>query len=164
MNSPSRLPEAAAPEAHGPEAHALEAHALEAHAPEAHALEAPEAYDASRKHHAGPMRIWRAARHSFDGLRAAWTEGAFRQEVLLTVVTIPLACWLEVTRVERALLIASIIMVLIVELLNSAVEAAIDRIDIGLHPLSKRAKDLGSAAVLLSLVLAAVVWALILLK
>jgi diacylglycerol kinase (ATP) len=102
--------------------------------------------------------------YSLDGLRAAFTgEAAFRQLVLLNVVLIPLTFFLNVSRVERALLIAVCLLALIVELLNSAVEAAIDRISLELHPLSKNAKDMGSAAQLVALTMIAVVWAVILL-
>jgi diacylglycerol kinase (ATP) len=100
--------------------------------------------------------------NSMDGLRAAWGEAAFRQEVLLAVVLLPCAFWVPVAPVERALLVASVLLVLVVEILNSAVEAAIDRISLERHSLSKRAKDLGSAAVLVALILCALVWAIVL--
>ena len=107
----------------------------------------------------GLKRILNAAGYSLDGLRAAFTgEAAFRQLVLLNVVLIPLALWLDVSPVERALMVAVSMLSLIVELLNSAVEAAIDRVSFELHELSKRAKDIASAAVLLSLVLAGGIW------
>jgi diacylglycerol kinase (ATP) len=113
--------------------------------------------------HTGLKRILHAAGYSASGLRAAWRhESAFRQELLLLAIGAPLGWWLAGNGVERALLIGSLLIVLIVELLNSAIEAAIDRIDDREHPLSARAKDLGSAAVLLSLSIAAVVWALVL--
>ena len=92
-------------------------------------------------------------------MRAGWREKAFRQEVLLAAVLLPLACWLGRGWVETALLTASVVLVLITELLNSGIEAAIDRIGPELHDLSKRAKDMGSAAVLLSLLLCGAVWA-----
>ncbi|MFQ6572498.1 diacylglycerol kinase [Pseudomonas sp. UM16] len=112
----------------------------------------------------GLKRIFNAAGYSFDGLRAAFTgEAAFRQLVLLNVVLIPLAFWLEVSRAERAILIAVCLLGLIVELLNSAVEAAIDRISLDRHPLSKNAKDMGSAAQFVALTMVALVWAVILL-
>ncbi|MWV11442.1 diacylglycerol kinase [Pseudomonas sp. R-28-1W-6] len=112
----------------------------------------------------GLKRILNAAGYSLDGLRAAFTgEAAFRQLVLLNVVLLPLAFWLEVSPVERALMIAVGLLSLIVELFNSAVEAAIDRISLDRHPLSKNAKDMGSAAQFVSLSLIAVVWAVILL-
>lgn len=112
----------------------------------------------------GLKRILNAAGYSLDGLRAAFTgEAAFRQLVLLNVVLIPIALLLDVSRVERALMVAVCLLALIVELLNSAVEAAIDRISLDLHPLSKTAKDMGSAAQLVSLTLIASVWGIILL-
>lgn len=95
---------------------------------------------------------------SFRGLRAAWTEPAFRQEVTLAIVMVPAAFWLGRSWVEVAVLCASAVLVLIVELLNSAIEAAIDRIGPEWHELSKRAKDIGSAAVLLALLLCAAIW------
>ncbi len=113
--------------------------------------------------HTGIRRIIHAAGYSISGLRAAWrNESAFRQELLLLVIGAPLGWWLGGDGMERALLIGSLLLVLIVELLNSAVEAAIDRIGDGDHPLSARAKDMGSAAVLLSLLLAVLVWGLVL--
>lgn len=100
-----------------------------------------------------------ATAFSSAGLRAAWRhEEAFRQEAILAAVLAPLALWLGDTSLERALLIGSLLLVLIVELLNSAVEAVVDRIGADPHELSGRAKDMGSAAVLLSLLLAAGVW------
>jgi diacylglycerol kinase (ATP) len=104
-------------------------------------------------------RVVKAFGHSLDGLAVAWrTEASFRQLALGAVVLIPLACLLPVTLLERVLLIGSVLVMLIVELVNSSVEAAIDRISLERHPLSKKAKDTGSAAVLLSMVLAALVW------
>lgn len=112
----------------------------------------------------GLKRIFNAGGYSLDGLRAAFTgEAAFRQLVLLNVVLLPLAFWFDVSRGERALMVAVGLLSLIVELLNSAVEAAIDRISLERHPLSKNAKDMGSAAQLTSLVLIAAVWGTILL-
>ncbi|MFJ2364455.1 diacylglycerol kinase [Pseudomonas sp. NPDC087697] len=112
----------------------------------------------------GLKRILNAGGYSLDGLRAAFTgEAAFRQLVLLNVILIPVAFLLNVSHVERALLIAVCMLALIVELLNSAVEAAIDRISLERHPLSKNAKDMGSAAQLLALSMIALVWAVILL-
>jgi diacylglycerol kinase (ATP) len=100
-----------------------------------------------------------AAAYSLAGLRAAYQgESAFRQEFWLAVVLVPLAFWLGRTWVEVALLAGTVLLVLIVELLNSAIEAAIDRISLDLHDLSKRAKDLGSAAVLLALLLTGGIW------
>jgi len=110
----------------------------------------------------GVERIIKATAFSASGLRAAWVnEAAFRQECALVVVLIPLAFWIGSSAVERAVLIASCLLVLVVELINSAIEASIDRIGMDQHPLSGRAKDLGSAAVLMSLALTATVWLLI---
>lgn len=113
----------------------------------------------------GLIRLKNAFFYSVDGLRAAYVcEDAFRQEVWLAVLLIPAACWLPVPIVETAMLLASVILVLIVELLNSAIEAAVDRIGLENHRLSKRAKDIGSAAVLLSLINVAVIWGSVLWK
>ena len=112
----------------------------------------------------GLARLVAAAGNSLAGLRAAWRcEAAFRQETALVAILLPIALLLPVTMPERLLLIASLFVVLIVELLNSAVEAAIDRISLDRHELSARAKDIGSAAVMLSLLLAAVIWGAIVL-
>jgi diacylglycerol kinase (ATP) len=110
----------------------------------------------------GIARIWRATRYSLAGIRAAWcNEAAFRQEVVLTLVMAPTAFWLGSSTVERLMLIGSCLIVLITELLNSAIEAAIDRIGDDPHSLSGRAKDMGSAAVFISLWLAGITWTLI---
>jgi diacylglycerol kinase (ATP) len=107
----------------------------------------------------GLLRIANAFRYSVDGFAAAWHhEDAFRQEMILACVMVPIALFLPVTLVERILLISVVILVLIVEILNTAVEAAIDRHSFEINPLAKRAKDLGSAAVMLSLILAGGVW------
>ena len=112
----------------------------------------------------GIRRVWNALFYSFAGLSAAFRhESAFRQEVLLAMVFLPVALLLDVPLVSKALLIASVMLVLIVELLNSAIEAIVDRVSLELHPLAKRAKDIGSAAVFLSLLTLAMVWALVLL-
>ena len=112
----------------------------------------------------GFKRLFNALFYSLDGFRAAFKhEDAFRQEALLAMVAVPLALWLGKTGVERALMIASVLLVLIVELLNSAIEAAVDRISLEHHHLIKRAKDMGSAAVLVSLINAAAVWGILLL-
>ena len=111
----------------------------------------------------GLHRILNAAGYSWAGLTAAFThEDAFRQEVLLALVLIPLALILGETGIERGLMIGTVLLVLIVELLNSAVEAAVDRISLEHHQLIKRAKDMGSAAVMLALVNVVVVWVLVL--
>lgn len=110
----------------------------------------------------GLRRIFRATLFSFAGLKTAWrNEPAFRQECLLAAVLIPAGLWLGQNAVERALLLGTCLLVLVVELLNTAVENAVDRIGTDHHRLSGQAKDAGSAAVLMSLVLAFVVWALI---
>lgn len=107
----------------------------------------------------GLDRILHAAGYSWDGLLAAYRgESAFRQEIWLTLIGAPLAFFLGKDWVQVALLLGTLILVLIVELLNSAIEAAIDRVSFELHELSKRAKDIASAAVLLALLLAAGVW------
>ena len=111
----------------------------------------------------GLQRLINACFFSAAGFKATWThEEAFRQEVLLFVITAPLAVWLGETTVEKLLLIGSIVLVMLVELLNSAVEAVVDRVGLEHHELSGRAKDIGSAAVMLSLVWAAITWTLIL--
>jgi diacylglycerol kinase (ATP) len=111
----------------------------------------------------GLRRIWNALFYSIDGLKAAYRhEDAFRQEVWLALVLIPLALFLPVSGIGKALMMASVLMVLIVELLNSAVEATVDRVSLEHHRLAKRAKDIGSAAVLFSLINVAVVWLLVL--
>ena len=107
----------------------------------------------------GIDRVIRATGYSIEGLTTAYRgESAFRQEFWLAVVLLPLAPWVGRGWVETALLMATVMLVLIVELLNSGIEAAIDRISLELHELSKRAKDLASAAVFLSLLLCAGVW------
>jgi diacylglycerol kinase (ATP) len=106
----------------------------------------------------GLNRLWHATGYSINGLRAGWGEAAFRMEATLAVVMVPLAFWLGRGWVEVALLAGSVVLVMVVELLNTAVEAAIDRIGPEWHDLSKRAKDMGSAAVLLASVLAGGIW------
>lgn len=110
----------------------------------------------------GWTRIWHATQYSAQGLRAAYTgEEAFRQELLLVTIMTPLGLWLGRSAVEQALLVGTLLLLLIVELLNSAVEAAVDRIGLDQHELSGRAKDLGSAAVFVALLLTGIVWLLI---
>lgn len=110
----------------------------------------------------GVRRLFNAFFYSLSGLRLAFDhESAFRQEIAIAVVLIPVACFLPVGAAERVLLIGSVLLLLIVELLNSSVEAAIDRIGLDTHRFSKRAKDLGSAAVFLTLVLLATTWGLV---
>ena len=106
----------------------------------------------------GLNRMWHAAGFSLAGLRAGWGETAFRQEALAAIVLVPLAFWLGRSWVETALLAGSVLMVMTVELLNTAIETAVDRIGPEWHELSKRAKDMGSAAVLLSLLLCVGIW------
>ena len=111
------------------------------------------------KTRAGLGRLIDASRYSLQGLRAAWVhEAAFRQEVALSIVMLPAAWWLGGNWLERSLLAGTVVLVLIVELINSALEAAVDRVFLELHPLAGRAKDIGSAAVLLSLLLCGTVW------
>ena len=102
--------------------------------------------------------MWHAAGYSLEGLRAGWGETAFRQEALAAMVLVPLSFWVGRTWVETVLLAGSVVMVMIVELLNTGIETAIDRIGPEWHDLSKRAKDMGSAAVLLSLLLCTGIW------
>ena len=123
-----------------------------------------ELKDQPQKGPTGFRRVWNAFFYSIDGLKAAFqNEAAFRQEVLIAAVLIPVALTLSVDGLGRAMMIASILLVLVVELLNSAVEATVDRISLERHQLAKRAKDIGSAAVLVSLVNVGVVWTLVLL-
>jgi len=104
-----------------------------------------------------------AARNSLAGVAAAArNEGSFQVELAVCVVLLPLGLWLGGTGVERALLVSSVLIVLCAELVNTALEAAVDRISLEIHPLAKRAKDIGSAAVMLALVNAGVVWLLVL--
>ena len=111
----------------------------------------------------GPGRVIKACGHALDGIKVAWrTEGAFRQELVAAALLVPVAWYLGVSAIEWVLLIGSLLPVMIVELLNCSIEAAIDRISLEHHPLSKAAKDTGSAAVLLSIVLCALVWVVIL--
>jgi diacylglycerol kinase (ATP) len=113
----------------------------------------------------GIKRLLNAFKYSCAGLQEAYrNEDAFRQEVILAAILLPLAFWLEPTMIGRALMIASVLLLIIVELLNSAIEAAVDRISLDDHNLAKRAKDIGSAAVLISLINLVVVWLLVLLN
>lgn len=111
----------------------------------------------------GLRRVWNALFYSFDGLKAAYRhEDAFRQEMWLAVVLVPLALFLPASGIGKAVMIASVLLVLVVELLNSAIEATVDRVSLEHHRLAKRAKDIGSAAVLISLVNVVAVWLLVL--
>lgn len=108
------------------------------------------------------MRAWRALKYSLSGFRfAVFEESAFRQELALAIILLPAALLLPVTSVERVLLIGSVMLVLIIELINSSIEAAIDRISLERHELSKRAKDFGSAAVLIALAMCLLTWVLL---
>jgi diacylglycerol kinase (ATP) len=125
---------------------------------------AERAAESPFKGRTGVQRLLNATRYSLHGFASAFRhEEAFRQEVLLAAILIPIALVLDVGGTGKALMIGSVLLVLIVELLNSAVEAAVDRISFDQHNLSKRAKDIGSAAVALSLVNVAVVWLLVIL-
>ena len=107
----------------------------------------------------GLTRIVKAAGYSWKGIRAAWkNEAAFRQEAVAAMIATVIAFCLDVDAVSRILMIGSVVLVIIVEILNSAIEAVVDRIGSEIHPLSGRAKDMGSAAVLLSIILAVFVW------
>jgi diacylglycerol kinase (ATP) len=107
----------------------------------------------------GLTRIIKAAGYSWKGFRAAWqNEAAFRQEGVAAVIAIILACWLDVDTITRVLLIGSVLLVMIVEIINSAIEAVVDRIGTERHQLSGRAKDMGSAAVFLAICIAAFTW------
>lgn len=117
------------------------------------------------KDNKGLKRIWNAFFHSVNGFRACFrTEEAFKQEIFLAVILIPLGLYLGATPVERLLLCSSVMFVLLVELLNTAIERAIDRISFEKHELSKESKDMGSAAVLLSILIALFCWVVILLR
>lgn len=113
-----------------------------------------------QKDRRGLNRVWHALGYSVAGLRAGWHETAFRQEAIASLVLLPAAFWLGRSWVETVLLAGSVVLVMIIELLNTGIETAIDRIGPEWHDLSKRAKDMGSAAVLLSLLLCAGTWAL----
>jgi len=113
----------------------------------------------------GLRRVWNALHYSLEGLKAAYRhEDAFRQEVLLATLMLPLALFLPATGIGRALMMGSVLLVLVVELLNSAIEATVDRVSLENHRLAKRAKDIGSAAVLVSLINVTLVWSLVLLE
>lgn len=119
--------------------------------------------ESPHKGKSGLRRIWNAFHYSLDGLRAALRhEDAFRQELMLAVILVPLGLWLGNGGVEKALLLGSVFMVLVVELINSAIEATVDRISLEDHALAKRAKDIGSAAVLLALITLGLTWILVL--
>ena len=118
--------------------------------------------ESPHKSKTGLVRIWRAFFYSLEGFAAALKyEHAFRQELILCLVLLPFAAFLPLEMVERIILVMTLMFVLVVELLNSAIEAIVDRVSLENHELSKRAKDLGSAAVFLSLVVTAVAWILL---
>ncbi|UTA49635.1 diacylglycerol kinase [Simiduia sp. 21SJ11W-1] len=113
----------------------------------------------------GLGRVVKATRYSWQGLRASWqTEAAFREEAMLAMVMVPLALWLDLPAVETALLIVTVMLVLVVELINSALEAVVDRVGLEHHVLSGKAKDVGSAAVFTMLLTTALTWGLILVE
>jgi diacylglycerol kinase (ATP) len=119
--------------------------------------------ESPHKGRTGLRRLLNATRYSIEGLAAAARhEDAFRQELILAAVLVPLGLWLGKSGVERALLVGSVLVVLIVELLNSAIEATVDRVSLDDHSLAKRAKDIGSAAVMMSLAMLAAIWLLVL--
>lgn len=111
-----------------------------------------------QKNRKGLNRIWHATGYSIAGLRAGWQETAFRQEALASIVLLPAAFWLGRSWVETVLLAGTVVLIMIIELLNTGIETAIDRIGPEWHDLSKRAKDMGSAAVLLSFLLCTATW------
>lgn len=112
----------------------------------------------AQKTRKGLSRVFHAGGYSIQGLKAGWHETAFRQEAVAAMALIPMAFWLGQSWPETALLVGSVLLVMIVELLNTGIESAIDRIGPEWHDLSKRAKDMGSAAVLLSLLLCVGIW------
>ncbi len=116
-----------------------------------------------KNHHQGWRRLISAANYSKQGFVSSWhSEAAIRQELMALLVLLPLALWVDVSKAERALLILSLLLVLVVELLNTGIEAVVDRIGSEYHELSGKAKDIGSAAVLTMLVAAASVWVIVL--
>ena len=113
----------------------------------------------------GFSRLLDASRYSYKGLRAAWQyEEAFRQEAMLAMVMLPMAFWLGNGATQQGLLVTTVVLVVVVELINSAIEAAIDRIGTDRHPLSGQAKDIGSAAVMMSLLLCLCTWTLVIVE
>ncbi|WP_418357084.1 MULTISPECIES: diacylglycerol kinase [Shewanella] len=111
----------------------------------------------------GLKRVFRATGFSIKGLRSAWqNEAAFRQEAILAIIMLPIALIVDVSTTERILMVMTLLIVLIVELLNSAIEAVVDRVGDEIHPLSGQAKDIASAAVFISLALCAITWAIVL--
>lgn len=132
------------------------------HEPSSHDLGLDPANESPFKGKTGLRRVWNAFSYSMAGLRAAYLcEDAFRQEVWLAVLLIPTAFLLPVPWLARGLMVASVLLVLVVELLNSAIEAVVDRVSLENHRLAKRAKDIGSAAVLIALLNVLATWALV---
>lgn len=115
-------------------------------------------YANPQKYRTGLNRIWHAFGYSLAGLRAGWFETAFRQEAIASIILIPGAFWLGRSWVESILLAGTVVLVMVIELVNTGIETAIDRIGPEWHDLSKRAKDMGSAAVLLTVMLCVVTW------
>ncbi len=119
--------------------------------------------DSPYKGKSGPRRVWSAFHYSIAGLKAAFThEDAFRQELMLALVLVPIALSTGGSGLGKAVMIGSVLLVLVVELLNSAIEATVDRISLEDHHLARRAKDIGSAAVMISFINVAIVWILVL--
>lgn len=118
----------------------------------------PQENPLAQKSRTGLNRIWHATRYSLSGLKLGWYETSFRQEVILAAVLIPAAFWVGTTILETLLLIAVVMLLMIVELLNTCIESAIDRVGLQYHDLSKRAKDMGSAAVFLTAILLVITW------
>lgn len=129
-----------------------------------HTPDRPEHHESPFKGKTGISRLLNALRYSMDGLRAAFKhEDAFRQECILAAVLIPVALFMPTSATGKALLIGSVLLLMIVELVNSAIEATVDRVSLERHLLAKRAKDIGSAAVLLAIVNLLAVWLLVIL-
>lgn len=126
--------------------------------PELHRQDSEYVYSNLQKKRKGLKRLWHAGIYSMQGLQAAWHEKAFRLEVCLTVMLVPMALVIGHNWLEVMALIASVVLVLVVELLNSAIETVVDRISLEWHSLAKKAKDLGSAAVFISLLLCVSAW------
>ena len=132
-------------------------------APQQDPIQESPQLESPHKGKTGLKRVWNALFYSLEGFGAAWIhEDAFRQESILALIMIPLALLIGDSGLERAFMIFSLMLVLIVELVNSAIEATVDRISLENHKLAKRAKDIGSAAVLISLINVAVIWGLVL--
>ncbi len=119
--------------------------------------------ESPHKHRPGLLHVWYALLHAWHGLQAAWRyEDAFRQELFVAAIAIPVALFSPADKVGKILMVSSILLVLILELVNSAVESAVDHTSLDQHPFAKRAKDIAGAAVLMSMVNALVVWGMVL--